>query len=145
MTISYVYNSEAYDTEADAQSAVNALALRLQNNPTDWMEAKEITSSESGWIVGPNTLTDAEILNPDSAKTYMCYSKFSGENAMPLTSIELTEKVAAFRTGYGNAAKVNTIYKIQDDRDADAIAAGENRDEVTITEITPTTDMSGYV
>ena len=135
MSVDYYYASTRYSTEAEAQSAATSLATRMQNNPTDWMEAKEITgSSDAGWKINPTKLTDAELLSPDASKTYMAYSKEAGTNVMPLTSTELTEKINEFRAFYGQALDANTIYKIDD-----------STDPVTETTITPTTDMSGYV
>ena len=42
MAIKYYYAGQEYDTESDAQSAVDTVKLRLENNPTDWMKAKEM-------------------------------------------------------------------------------------------------------
>lgn len=135
MSVTYFYAEGQYSTEAEAQSAATSLAARMQNNPTDWMEAKEITgSSDAGWQMNPAKLTDAELLSPDASKTYMAYSKEAGINVMPLTSAELATKRNEFRTFYGQALNANTICKVDD-----------STDPVTETTITPTTDMSGYV
>lgn len=135
MSVIYIYATNSYSTEAEAQSAAASLATRMQSNPTDWMEAKEITgSSDAGWQMNSTKLTDAELLNPDASKTYMAYSKEAGTNVMPLTSAELATKRNEFRAIHGQALNVNTIYKIDD-----------STDPFTETTITPTTDMSGYV
>lgn len=135
MAVVYFYHDTNYSTEAEAQSAVDDLKVRMQNNPTDWMEAKELSgSSESGWIIAPSSLTDAEILSPDSTKTYSCYSQYDGENYIGLTSSELTSKVDFLRRRYGNRHRVTKIFKIDD-----------STDPKTVTEIDTTTDMSGYI
>lgn len=135
MAVVYFYYNTNHATEAEAQSAVDDLKVRMQNNPTDWMEAKELLgTSESGWIITPTVLTDAEILSPDSTKTYSCYSQYDGENYIGLTSSELTSKVDFLRRKYGNYKSVTKIFKIDDSTDPE-----------TITEIDTTTDMSGYI
>ena len=135
MSVIYIYATNSYSTEAEAQSAAASLATRMQSNPTDWVEAKEITgASDAGWQMNSTKLTDAELLNPDASKTYMAYSKEAGTNVMPLTSAELATKRNEFRAINGQALNVNTIYKIDD-----------STDPFTETTITPTTDMSGYV
>ena len=135
MSVIYIYAYTKYSTEAEAQSAATSLATRMQSNPTDWMAAKEITSSsDAGWQMNPTKLTDAQLLNPDESKTYMAYSKQTGTNVMPLTSAELAAKRNEFRAFYGQSLDANTIYKIDN-----------STDPATETTITPTTDMSGYV
>lgn len=139
VTTSYIYKSVFYSSESDAQDAVNALKVRLDSNPTDWMEAKEITgSSQSGWTVMPTKLTDAELLSPDSSKTYSCYSQYDGQTYMPLTSSELVTKRGELRTKYADHFDVSRIHKLVIDDSTDP-------DTITETIITPTTDMSGYV
>jgi len=135
MAISYFYAFEKYSSEAEAQAAVAALLDRLQNNPTEWMEVKEITGSqEAGWVIPSTKLTDAEILNPDGSKTYMAYSKISGSNVMPLTATQLEEKRNEFRVFYGDYLRANVITK-----------SDESTTPPTETTVTPTTDMSDYV
>ena len=135
MAIEYIYKNTSYATEALAQAAATAEATRMQNNPTDWMVAREITgSAASGWSIPDSTLTDAEINSPDSTKTYLCYSEIDGSHHMPLTSAELTTQVTALRTVYGDYWDLNTITKVDD-----------TVTPTTTTTITPTTDMSSYV
>lgn len=135
MATKYYYAGQEYDTESDAQNAVAVVKLRLENNPTDWMRAKEITgSNETGWQINPKLLTDAELLNPSSDKTYMAHSPITGENSMPLTSTELAAKRDHFRTPYAQQMNVNSIYK------------GDQTQMQWLEEtIATTTDMSGYI
>lgn len=136
MTIKYVYAANQYDTESDAQNAVSAVKLRLDNNPTDWMTAKEIIGSpESGWQMQPIRLTDSELLNPASDKTYMAYSKTLGENVMPLTASELEAKRNTYRAAYAQSLSVTVITKTDD----------ENLTTASSEEIQTIVDMSGYV
>lgn len=133
MAFVYCYCNTRYSTEAEAQSAADDLKVRMQNNPTDWMEAKELLgSNEGGWVITDSVLTDAEILSPDSSKTYSCYSQYDGENYIGLTSSELTSKVDFLRIKYGDFYSVATILKVDDSTE-------------TFTEIDTTTDMSNYV
>ena len=133
--ILYFYTQEVYDTENEAQDAATAFAIRLENNPTDWMTVKEITGSqEAGWVMSSTKLSDAEILNPDSTKTYMCAAVYDGDNCMPLTASELDAKRIEIRTLYCRWLCANEIIKIDD-----------STKPATETIITPTTDMSGYV
>lgn len=135
MAVIYIYKATSYSTEALAQAAATAEATRMQNNPSDWMVAKEITGSDSaGWTITDTELTDSETLSPDSTKTYLCYSQFDGSHHMPLTSSELATKRNELRTVYGDYWELNKIIKIDDGTDPE-----------TITTITPTTDMSSYV
>ena len=135
MSVVYYYSGNKYTTEAEAQAAATSMATRMQNNPTDWMESKEITGSEeAGWQMNPTKLTDAQLLNPDTTKTYTAYSKETGINIMPLTSAELATKRDEFRAFYGQELDVNVIHKIDN-----------STDPATETTITPTTDMSGYI
>jgi len=135
MAVIYMYNGTEYSTEAAAQAAVPTLKTRMENNPTDWMEAKELTgSSESGWVITGDNITDAEILSPDSTKTYSCYSQYDGENYIGLTSTELTSKVDFFRRKYGNYCNAAKIVKVETGADTE-----------TVTEIDTTIDMSGYI
>lgn len=136
-TYSYQYNS--YESEADAHDAVAALKIRLDNNPTDWMEAKEITGSpETGWLVASTKLTDSQLLSPNPSKTYLCYSQYDGQTRMPLTASELVAKRNILRTAYADYCDVTKIFKVVVD---------ETTDPPTMTGeiITPTTDMSSYV
>lgn len=135
MAVLYFYAFQRYSSEAEAQSAATSLSMRMQNNPTDWMEAKEITgSADAGWQMNPEKLTDAQLLNPDASKMYMAYSKEAGTNIMPLMASELAAKRDEFRSLHGQALNANVIYKRDD-----------SVDPPTETTITPTTDMSGYI
>tara|TARA_B000000532_G_C18867225_1_gene406782 strand:- start:78 stop:491 length:414 start_codon:yes stop_codon:yes gene_type:complete len=137
MSIKYYYVSNEYNSENEAQDAATALSIRMQNNPTDWISVKEITgSNETGWVMNPKLLTDAEILTPDTTKTYTCFSPYSGENVIPVTATELQVKMDEYRKIYGQYWDVNAIRKTEYD---------ENNEPTTSVLITPTTDMSGYV
>lgn len=135
MAIKYYYAAKQYNTESEAQAAVDTMKLRLENNPSDWIKAKEITgSAETGWQINARLLTDAELLNPSSDKTYMAYSPATGDNVMPLTAAQLAAKRDELRRPYAQLMNVNEINKA-DDSNLKGI------EEV----ITPTTDMSGYI
>ena len=135
MTVIYFYNGTEYATEAEAQAVVPSLKTRMENNPTDWMEAKELVgSNESGWTITDDQLTDAEILSPDSTKTYSCYSQYDGQNYIGLTHTELTAKVDYLRRKYGDYCNAVKIVKIDTDTTPE-----------TITEIETTVDMSNYI
>lgn len=135
MTIKYYYAAKQYDTESEAQAAVDAMKLRLENNPSDWVKVKEITgSAETGWQINSRLLTDAELLNPSSDKTYMLHSPATGDTLMPLTSTELAAKRDECRTAYAQLYRLNEITKA-DDSNLKGIEAL----------ITTTTDMSGYI
>jgi hypothetical protein len=134
MTVVYFYNGTEYATEAEAQAVVPTLKTQIENNPTDWMEAKElIGSNESGWTITDDQLTDAEILSPDSTKMYSCYSQYDGENYIGLTHTELTSKVDYLRRKYGDYCNAAKIVKIDTTTNPE-----------TITEIETTVDMSNY-
>lgn len=135
MAIVYHYKDGEYATEPLAQAAVASEVIRMENNPTDWMVVKEVTGSDAnGWTVTSATLTDDEIKNPDSTKTYLCYSEISGEHHMAISSTELTTQYTAMRTAYADYWQLNQITKIDDSTDPE-----------TITTIDTTTDMSDYV
>ena len=142
MSIKYYYVGKEYNSEDEAQNAATALSVRMQNNPTDWIIVKEITgSNETGWLINPTLLNDEQILNPDSNKTYNCFSKYSGENVIPVSATELKIKSNEYRKIYGQFFKVNTILKQEGDLESES-------NEIDVSEpvfITPNTDMSEYV
>lgn len=124
MAIVYLYKDSSYSTEALAQAAATSESTRMQNNPTDWMVAKEITGSDAtGWLITDVELTDSEILSPDSSKTYLCYSAYDGTHHMPLTSTELTTKLSELRISYGDYYQLNTITKVDDSTDPETVTA----------------------
>jgi len=142
MSTKYYYVNSKYNTENEAQDAAKALSVRMQNNPTDWISVKEITgNNETGWVIYPTLLTDAEILNPDTSKTYTCFSQYSGENVIPVSATELTIKSSEYRKIYGQFWNVNTIEKFEDDVDFE----GDGNNVPATVFITPTTDMSEYI
>jgi hypothetical protein len=142
MSIKYYYVNSIYNTENEAQDAATALSVRMQNNPTDWISVKEITgNNETGWQIHPTLLTDAQILNPDTSKTYTCFSQYSGENVIPVSATELTIKSNEYRKIYGQFWNVNTIEKFEDDVDFE----GDGNNVPATVFITPTTDMSEYI
>ena len=113
MSVKYLYGVANYATKAEAETAKAAQEIRFQNNPTDWMTVKQITGSqESGWVVNPTPLTDSEILNLDDSKFYLVYSPVNGENLMPLTSSEVTEKVTEYKNVYKDHNFYNSILEI---------------------------------
>ena len=124
MTI-WLYNNETYNTEAEANAAVTALKSRLDNNPTDWVVVKEVTSNGSGgWVVPSETLTDAEINSMSADSYYNVNAIHSGTTYTGITGTEATTRVAELRTEYASWVGANTIR----------------------TEYEPTNeDMSGYV
>ena len=142
MSIKYYYVGKEYNSEDEAQNAATALSVRMQNNPTDWIIVKEITgSNQTGWLINPTLLNDEQILNPDSNKTYNCFSKYSGENVIPVSATELKIKSNEYRKIYGQFFKVNTILKQEGDLESES-------NEIDVSEpifITPNTDMSEYV
>lgn len=121
----WIYNNNAYNTEAEVNAAVTALKNRLDNNPTDWVVVKEVTSNgEGGWIVTPTPLTDEEINNLDTTKYYNVNSVPAGDTFIGLTGEEAAVKVVELRSLYANWIRANVIVK----------------------EYAPTNeDMSGYV
>tara|TARA_A100001035_G_C27777408_1_gene499778 strand:+ start:2240 stop:2650 length:411 start_codon:yes stop_codon:yes gene_type:complete len=136
MSIKYYYANNEYNSESEAQNAVTALSVCLQNNPTNWIGAKVITgSNETGWLIDSTLLTDAEILTPDVSKTYTCHSKFTGENVIPVSAVELAAKCDEYRKPYAQYLKADLILKVED--------TGDGRP--TVTPITTTTDMSEYL
>lgn len=121
----WIYNNNAYNTEAEVNAAVTALKSRLDNNPTDWVLVKEVTpNGEGGWVVAPTPLTDEEINNLDSTKYYNVNSVPAGDTFIGLTGEEAAVKVVELRSLYASWIRANSIIK----------------------EYSPTeTDMSGYV
>ena len=125
MATTWIYNNEVYNSEAEVNAAVAALKHRLDNNPTDWVVVKEVTSNgEGGWIITPTPLTDEEINNLDTTKYYNVNSVPAGDTFIGLTGEEAAFKVVELRSLYGNWIRANVIVK----------------------EYAPTNeDMSGYV
>jgi hypothetical protein len=133
MPIKYSYAQRLFDTKADATANIAVFKALLDNEPTRWMAAKEITgSAEDGWVMASQTLTNAELLNPDETKTYMCYSFENGTNVMPLTAAELSEKRDQFRAAYAGVKKADIMIEV-------------NTDTGIETELSISEDMSGYM
>lgn len=108
----WFYNGEAYSTEAEVNTAVTALKSRLDNNPTDWVVVKEVTSNgDGGWIVPAETLTDAQINSMSASSHYNVNAVNSGTTYTGITGTEATTRVAELRTEYAQWIDVNTIHK----------------------------------
>ena len=133
MAIKYSYAQRLFDTEAEATANIPIFKALLDSEPTRWMAAKEITgSAEDGWVMSPQTLTDAELLNPDTTKTYMCYSFENGTNIMPLTAAELSVKRNEFRAAYAGVKKATIMIELDTETGIE-------------TELSIREDMSAYV
>mgnify|MGYP003625593038 CR=1 FL=1 len=114
MTIKYFYGLVLHATRVEAEAAKAAREIRLQSNPSDWMVVKQITGSDdAGWTMHPTLLTDAQILNIDVNGNYCTSSPVHGENAMPLTATQLTEKVSEYRQAYKDQNFYNDIVEVE--------------------------------
>ena len=114
MSIKYFYGLVLHTTRTEAESTKAAREIRLQNNPVDWVNVKRITgSNDAGWTMHPTLLTDEEILNIDVNGNYCTSSPCTGENAMPLTATQLTEKVSAYRQAYKDQNFYNDIVEVE--------------------------------
>lgn len=112
MATTWTYNSTEYTSESDVDAAVTALKSRLDNNPTDWVIVKEVTSDgNGGWVIPAETLTDLEINTMASDKNYNVSAVHSGYTGTGLTGTEATAKVAEIRTEYAVWIGANTIHK----------------------------------
>lgn len=101
MAIKYSYGATAYDTREEAEAGKIEQQQRLQNNPTDFIVVKEITGSqETGWQINPTPLSDAEILNLDTTKTYTVHCPITGENVIPVTAAEVQQKMKEYKTAF---------------------------------------------
>lgn len=151
MAIVYLYRDKHYATESEAQAALSAIKTRLDNNPTDWCEVKVIEANEDGsYNILPNILTDSEILNPDSTKTYTLWSKYTGLNFFPLTSSEVTAKVDEYRRGYVASENLAVIKSFDDEAFEIVLpptdgSIPDEPIEMEMTDVTPNEDMSGYL
>ena len=156
MTTKYLYRNWVVDTEAEAQAKLSETKTRLDNNPTDWCMVKCVEPvADDTFSVIAGELTDEQILNPDSTKTYIFYAKWTGENFFPLTSTELTEKVFEYRRGYVIAENLSVIKSYEEREwttaDLEAVKPPEDGSvpakhvEMEMTDITPNEDMSGYI
>lgn len=115
MTIKYFYGLVLHTTRAEAEATKETREIRLQSNPSDWMVVKKITGSDAtGWVMHPTLLTDEQILNIDVNGNYCAYSPVLGENVMPLTAVQVTEKVSAYKQAYKNQNFYNDIVEVDD-------------------------------
>lgn len=151
MATVYLYRDKHYSTESEAQAALSAMKTRLDSNPTDWCAVKVIEANDDGsYNILPDTLTDAEILNPDSTKTYTFLSKYTGLNFFPLTSSEVTEKVLEYRSDYVRSENLAEI-KSYDESAFEIVlpptdgSIPDNPREMEVTNVTTNEDMSGYL
>ena len=112
MATTWIYNSTEYTSEADVDAAVTALKSRLDNNPTDWVTVKEVTSDgNGGWVVPTDTLTDAEIDAMTSDKYYNVSAVHSGTTYTGISGTDATTRVAELRTEYAEWIGANTVHK----------------------------------
>jgi|TARA_R110001606_G_C14888120_1_gene592302 hypothetical protein len=113
MSTKWIYTFNEYTSQSDLDAAVLAQKVRLDSNPTDWVEVKKATGNDTdGWVLSPTLLTDAEINNLDAAKYYSVSAIASGDNALGLTSPEADAKVRELRTAYAQGMQVNTVYVV---------------------------------
>ncbi len=156
MTTKYLYRNWVVDTEAEAQAKLSETKTRLDNNPTDWCMVKCVEPvADDTFSVIAGELTDEQILNPDSTKTYIFYAKWTGENFFPLTSTELTEKVFECRRDFAIAENLTVIKSYQErewtDADLEAVkppedgTVSEAHVEMEFTDVLPNEDMSVYL
>jgi len=133
----YMYNYIRYDSEAEAQAAVAQKKNRLDNNPTDYAVVKELQENEDGtFLVNPTPLTDSEINNLDVAKKYLTCSVQGRDNAMPLSSSEVADKLIDYKREYATWASLGKIIKF----DVSDDGTPSNKEFIT-----PNVDMSGVV
>lgn len=112
MADKWFYNKNSFDSEEEVNAAVVSLKSRLDNNPTDWVVVKEVTSNgQGGWIVNPTPLTDNQINNLDGTKHYNVTSINDGYTATGLSGSEATSKVLEYRTLYAQWILANNITK----------------------------------
>lgn len=125
MATEWIYNNNRYTSQSDLEAAVVELKSRLDNNPTDWVTVKEVTSDgNGGWVIPSETLSDSEINSLDASSYYTVHSMYSGLSHIGISGDEATAKVAEYRTEYAQIIGANTILE----------------------EYSPTNvDMSGYV
>lgn len=108
----WVYNGTVYNTEAEVDAAVTAFKSRLDNNPTDWVVVKEVTSDgNGGWTVPSETLTDVEINSMSSDSYYNVNAVHSGTTYTGITGTEAATRVTELRTDYAEWVGANTITK----------------------------------
>ena len=152
MDIKYLYRNTPYDTEQEAQDALAAMKIRLDNNPTDWCVVKYIEGiGESSWTILPDILSDEQINNPDSTKTYTLWATWTGFNFFPLTSEELTQKVIESRQAYVAAEQLAVIKSFDYDElelvlpPEDGVTIPSEPIELEFTDVATNEDMSGYL
>ena len=142
MSVKFVYAGIIFDTLAEAQAQVIVMEGWLENNPTYWIEVKEVSSNGAGgWAVPPVVLTDSEINNLDDTKMYQVASILAGQNLIGLTSGEVTSKVSEYRLNYAEAMKVTTIFRV----DTTAPTEVPPRIDEQYLEIQTDIDMSSYL
>lgn len=125
MTERWFYVHGEYDSEADAEAAVAATKVRLDNHPEDWVEVKQVTPNEDGSFTVPaEKLTNDQINNLADDSYYNVAELHGGDTSTGLTGVEARAKILEYRTRYAQWIAANTMRK----------------------EYAPkNTDMSGYV
>ena len=109
----WIYNNTKYTSQADLDAAVTALKSRLDNNPTDWVTVKEVTSDgNGGWVIPSDTLTDAEINAMVSDKYYSVSAVHSGFNEVGMSGTNATAKVSELRTEYAQWIDADVVVKM---------------------------------
>lgn len=112
MANTWHYKGNEYTSVDDVNTAVLDFKSRLDNNPTDWVVVKEVTSDgNDGWIVPAETLTDAQINSMSASSHYNVNAVHSGTTYTGITGTEATTRVAELRTEYAQWMGANTIHK----------------------------------
>ena len=121
----WFYLGEEYDSESAVEAAVTDTKNRLENNPTDWVEVKQVEVTEAGSLLVPSKLmTDEEINNISDEGVYNVASVIDGHTFTGVTGAEAKELISDMRTRYAQWLRVDVLTK----------------------EYAPTNeDMSGYV
>lgn len=108
--MAYIYVNQTYNTMQEVEAAVTAFKLRLDNNPTDWVNVALLGGNEAdGWVVPEEYLTDAEINSLDASSHYSISEVLGGGSWVGLTGTEAIAKVAECRRYYAYAMKANEI------------------------------------
>lgn len=106
----YVYNQNTYDTKEQLDAAITALKVQLDTMPSTWVSVKELSGDAiSGWVVPVNSLSDAQILNPDTSKFYNVSAIYDGITYTAVSGVDLAAKVNEVRTSYARYIQANTI------------------------------------
>lgn len=135
----WCYGNTRYATLADADAAAVAMKNTLDNQPTTYINVREVTgSAESGWRWATSAnLTDSEIVNLSGDGIYYSQSEWDSEALYGQTVQQVKDRVLKCRNLFGYSRRVDIIFH--------RVNASGDWKTINQTHIDPSVDLTTYL